>query len=139
MKRKVFAFLAPVALFCSVTQAAPNPSVVKCVKLGGKSFNVSSEMGEMGLCKLDSAMICNWTIFRHLNGRTQKAVEAYKNGFTDCGLAGGQIESVTGRKGPMKLCKFDDNSRIEEQTMVRGLQDPSNVKLNEILGLSMGN
>lgn len=157
MKRAMYAFLAPIALVCSMTaQARLNPSVAKCIDLGGTSFNVMGKLGEMGVCKLDSSLICNWTLFRYLNGKEQKAVQAYKDRANTefamsssnstgmylpnpaavyCIKAGGELEPVKSKGGEMSICKFNDNSRIEEWTLFRGPNDPSNAKLNEVLGI----
>jgi len=161
MKRKLSALLVPAALACTLSvQALPNPSVQKCIDLGGKSFNVTGKLGEMGVCKFDTALICNWTLFRYLNGRDQKAVEAYKNrasvdlqmdgrvgthsflpnpASVYCTQVGGQVELVKSKDGELGLCKFDDNSRIEEWTLFRGVNNPANEKLNDALGFESDN
>ena len=116
---------------------------------------VSSEQGEMGLCKFGRALIEEWTFFRAVSGEKQEAVEAYKKNIREipasstsvhvanpavgyCVKVGGKIINVKEipNQGEIGLCKFSDGSEIDEWTLFYGPSDSDHLEFNKALGIT---
>ena len=155
---KAFSLVASVGLFlCSFSAAfagattssgVPNPSSVFCNDSGGTFELFTSTSGQSGYCRLDRALIEEWTFWRVVKQETPKmATRAYLDhvpfeqpyfianpASQYCVQVGGSLRIANSIKGDqVGLCEFSDRSEIEEWTLFRGPEDAGNVKLTQLL------
>src|SRR5580693_2951309 len=80
--------LAPAFLAILVAVAPPasadeaglaNPASEFCGRMRGNTEILTAPDGQIGFCRLDRALIEEWTLMRAANGDSQEAVDAYLN------------------------------------------------------------
>jgi putative hemolysin len=152
----MLAVSAPAAMAGSSSSGGvPNPASAWCEGNGGKLALIDSELGTIGVCTLDRAIVEEWTFYRATGSNgTTLATEAFARRLhlldlfsaeslaqlpnpasVYCGKVGGNVEILRTSEGEVGFCKFSDNSMIEEWTLFRGPAAEGNEKLAHLLGL----
>jgi putative hemolysin len=123
----------------------PDPAEAKCSALGGDALGVAR--GQVRLCRVDQAVIDDWTLFwattSHDVGAAGKAFLAHRPigamiagdpAASYCAAVGGtplSLRDASGKAGG--ICKFDDDSIIDLQTLLRGPGEQGNLRLAALL------
>jgi len=144
----VFSLLAQSQAFAgpSVTSGSGNPASNACEKLGGKSDLVADSDGnQSSMCKFGTAVIEEWLLFQTVAyDRKSNALTAFfKNtenkfaGNTEnfCLALGGSVLKLqrVSAKGSYRLCRFQDGSLMEVNTLFAGPRAEANAKLVKVL------
>jgi len=99
-------------------------------------LNVQDPVNELPLCFYGNSAVGSESLFNLKTGAGKSlALNAYERGGSDCTPAGGVlVEGVLSPEGfTYTVCKFSDNSLIEEGTLVRGIHHPANQALDRAL------
>ena len=111
-----------------------DPATTNCTQSGGTNEVFNLDIGQLGACRIDNALIGSWTLMRELEGTRTIAGQKFcnKENFSQgggtpasayCVQVGGDINSYRDEGAFIdsgSFCKFEDNSRIEEWTLMRG-------------------
>lgn len=142
--------------FSMLAAAAPagalglaNPAAKLCGDVGGRVEILDGTGGQSGFCRLDGALVEEWTLLREVNGDSQAAVDAFLNhapfrarkgrgganpAAQYCAQVGGTVKQLTQQDGgAVGVCTFADRSSIEEWTLFRGPADPANQDLAAVV------
>lgn len=131
----------------SSTVGPGNPAAYFCLNAGGALESVNYRAGQDALCRFgDRAAIPQWTFFRAKDEPGELAVRTFfdpkpakVNAMGNpaslyCRAQGGKTEIARLEDGSeIGICKFSDNSGIEEWTLFRGVNDASNAELVKAL------
>ena len=142
----------------SSTAGVPNPSSKYCADVGGlNDMAVDRDHNQYGICRIGSAIIDTWTLWREKHGDHQVAVKKYlegkrqladaettEQGFetmaflpnpasTFCLKVGGALQILSQPGGEFGLCRFADGSSIEEWTLFSGPDAEGNAALTKLL------
>ena len=140
--------LAPQA---SLDPRKADPALLLCQVAGGVVETRTTDAGPLALCRLERAMIAEWTLYRALAAETPQTANAAVRAF----LLHKQVDPATLRGNPASAycvavggtftllrddagnesggCFFRDRSMIEEWTLFRGPDEDGYGKLAALL------
>lgn len=142
----ILAAAAPAGAFST---GLANPASQLCSDLGGRVEMLSGTGGQVGFCRLDGALVEEWTLLREVNGESQAALDAFLNhvpfhapkgrgganpAALYCTQVGGTVTQLRQQDGgTVGACTFADRSIIEEWTLFRGPSDSANQDLAAVV------
>jgi len=126
---------------------APDPAAVKCATLGGSAAQLLAARRQLGLCRVEQALIDDWTLFwattSHQLGEAARAFLARRPALPSpagdpaascCAAAGGRLLPVDDEAGRRRgVCRFEDDSLIGADTLLRGPEQEGNRRLAALL------
>jgi hypothetical protein len=132
------AFVASAALISQPAHAiVKNPWMRTCMEAGGQFYNFRSNGDDSAMCYFGSAAIGAEALFLFKsNAGETEAIQSYRQGASSCEAAGATSLSGSGKNGNGVLCKFSDNSLVDEATLSSGAGAPQNSGLDEALASS---
>ena len=116
--------------------ALPNPAAEHCDQIAGESTFLRVNAAEWGFCRMDSALIEEWTLYRavalkHPSLATKIFLDPQPHSLDGerdtlaaryCVAVKGRRMVMEGRQGSLVgVCQIIDGSRIEEGTVVHGV------------------
>lgn len=125
-----------------------HPAAFLCKKLNGQQVSGSGPAGSIEYCELDEARISSMSLWYSLNGKMELAAKVYlaqplpRREFRDaadyCEVMGGKPRTLISydRHVQSDECVFEENghlSMIDQLTLLRGPQYPTNRRLTQIL------
>lgn len=123
-------FLGVLVLFISLSALAENPQLHACRLTSGTFHVIALEDDEFGFCEYGSAMMDSYSIFDSIFDSHQSiAVEAFSASL-DCTEAQGYLIRGTDLEGKIyEICRFSDDSMIENETLLAGPGSADNAQL----------
>ncbi|MGZ3725000.1 MAG: hypothetical protein ACXWQQ_04340 [Pseudobdellovibrio sp.] len=124
-----------IILSASLTSfAVGNPQIRACVASGGEFMTVNTDDDQLGMCRYSQALIGAIDILnKDEPSSTPLSIENYRDGVVDCDAF--NVMTVKTFSGAViQVCRFDDGSMMDIQTLSRGRYDYRNRLLNQALG-----
>ncbi len=139
MKKMIISVL----LAASASVAAPNslslnPQIRACRITNAIFTTLDTNNDNVGFCNYQTAVIGSISILRMLDGDVSSAVQAYidtqESSYSNCEAAGAQtLSSKQNNRASYTLCRFNDGSYIELETLKSGYFANSNNRLTKVI------
>ena len=132
---KSFVLALTLLLVGNSSFATRNPQIRACVTVGGQFFVVNSEFDEVGLCRIDTALVGSIDILNRDSGiEVPLSLFNYKKGAKSC--ASQNLTTLYTFEGEsIYVCQYSDGSIMDVETLTSGKDSARNQELNKVLGL----
>ncbi len=123
-------WISLLTLVISVQSFASNPLIHACNQTGGQFHALQIGDDQVGFCKYGSALIDSLSVLDITSGqRTSTAAALALSEGSDCADSG-EFLAVQDLEGiAFSICRFDDGSAIEVNTLQSGANSSGNAKL----------
>lgn len=132
---KSFVLALTLLLVSNSSFATRNPQIRACATVGGQFFVVNSTFDEIGLCRIDAALVGAIDILNRDSGiEVPLSLNNYKKGVKYCSTQ--NLTTLYTFEGePIYVCQYSDGSILDVETLTTGKDSPRNQELNKVLGL----
>jgi hypothetical protein len=132
---KSFVLALTLLLISNSSFATRNPQIRACVTVGGQFFVVNSEFDEVGLCRINTALVGSIDILNRDSGiEVPLSLFNYKKGVKSCATQ--NLTTLYTFEGEsIYVCQYSDGSILDVETLTTGKESPRNLELNKVLGL----
>jgi hypothetical protein len=132
---KSLALALTLLLVSNSSFATRNPQIRACVSVGGQFFVVDAEFDEVGLCRIDAALVGSIDILNRDSGiEVPLSLFNYKKGVKSCSSQ--NLTTLYTFEGEsIYVCQYSDGSILDVETLTTGKNSPRNFELNKVLGL----
>lgn len=132
---KSFVLALTLLLVGNSSFATRNPQIRACVTVGGQFFVVNSEFDEIGICRIDSALVGAIDILNRDAGiEVPLSIFNYKKGVKSCSSQ--NLTTLYTFEGEsIYVCQYSDGSILDVETLTTGKDSPRNQELNKVIGL----
>ncbi|MFZ3229367.1 MAG: hypothetical protein WA160_04115 [Pseudobdellovibrio sp.] len=114
-----------------------NPQIRICNQFEGEFLVAQNGDDQVGLCKLDSAIIGSLDLLSlsdAISSNYAQSIQIYEADIRSCEPYGQIITIQLLQSYPLDVCFFNDGSMIEINTLKSGIHSTKNIKLNKVLG-----
>ena len=114
---KSLALALTLLLVSNSSFATRNPQIRACVSVGGQFFVVDAEYDEVGLCRIDAALVGSIDILNRDSGiEVPLSLFNYKKGVKSC-TTQNLTTLFTFEGEPIYVCYYSDGSILDVETL----------------------